>query len=502
MRITATHLNVDPRDELAWKAICEWPTRSNFNFSDYTDDYAELTRWFLWDKVGRAIRFSSDSHSFALERELIEVSNCLPVTSSVESSFIRTRLTPQLSRFFSLIRRRPEQQIQPFSDFQRCPGALVYVPVLSDRLRNATGELIREKMCQVATGYCETIAGAAVFRPNITVHPDDDMTMMLYNAIIDGLKEFDITMMSCDEATLRTQISTLTSHVKSVRAELEALQPDAILVHGDNHPPFQAYVLSARKMGIPVIMLQHGLDCEHRYLDEAYASNIAVWGGQRLTRYRNKSTWQPHISVTGNPEYDQFRPPTKINSVGNYWLWLTRPHTPEKCYAPSRTPDEGLALLNALIDAVKKLPGARLVIKAHPYDYSALYERIVLDQGLQGVVEISGQTVHELIPHASLVITEDSSAGLDALFAGKPLVHAHFAESAPAMPFVEYGAALSGFTREQLVESILCISALDYKQTQGFLAGQIEFIRDFAGPCDGNAGKRFVQYVGEIVCQK
>ena len=502
MRITATHITVDPRDELAWKAICEWPSRSNINFSDYTDDYAELTRWFLWDKVGRAIRFSSDSQSFALERKLFEVSNCLPGTSTFTSSFDRTRLTTQLSSFFSFFRKKPEQQIQHVSDFIRRKGPLVYVPVLSGRLKNAAGELIRENMCQVATGYCETIEGAAVFRPNVTVHPDDDVTMMLYNAIIDGLKGFDITLMSCDKAMLRTQISTLTSHVKYVRAELETLEPDAIIVHGDNHPPFQAYVLSARKMGIPVIMLQHGLDCEHRYLDEAYASNIAVWGGERLTRYRNKSIWQPHISVTGNPEYDCLRPPSKIDPAGNYWLWLTRPHTPEKCYAPSRTPDEGLALFYALIDAVKKSPGSRLVIKAHPYDYAALYGRLILEQGLHDVVEISGQTVQELVPHASLIITEDSSAGLDALFAGKPVVHAHFVESAPVIPFVEYGAALPGFTKEQLVESILRISAFDYEQAQGFLAGQVQFIRDFAGLCDGNAGKRFVQYVSEIICQK
>ena len=47
-------------------------------------------------------------------------------------------------------------------------------------------------------------------------------------------------------------------------------------------------------------MLQHGLDGEHRCLDEAYASAIAVWGPNRQSRYRRASRRQPDsLVVTG-----------------------------------------------------------------------------------------------------------------------------------------------------------------------------------------------------------
>ena len=503
MKVTVTNNYLDQLDKLAWKATCEWSSMSDTNIRGNCDDYAELSRWFLWDKVGRAIRFSSGLQSVVFEKELIKDATISPVIPSGASFSYPKKLRHQLNRLFSLFNNRPEEQTTQASSFQRRAGPLVYVPVLSDRLKNSADEMIRKNICQVAFRYAlQPIEGAELFQTPIESHPDHDTAASVYFSIIDGLKGFGVNLLAGDATTLRAQIINLTAQAKSVQAELEILRPDAILMHGDNHPPFQVYILAARKMGIPTIMLQHGLDCEHRYLDEAYASAIAVWGPERLHRYREKSTLQPNISVTGNPEYDHLRAPVRIDTSGDYWLWVTRPHTPVKCYAPSRTPEEGTRIFYSLIEALQKAPGARLVIKPHPYDYRDQYAQIIMDQGLHARVDLSMLDVHDLFPRASLVITEDSSAGLDAMFAGKPLIHAHFAESTPTMPFVDYGAALPGFTNDQLVESILRADDLDEVEAQVFLRGQIDFIRDFAGLCDGSSGKRFVDFVKEILCQK
>jgi len=108
--------------------------------------------------------------------------------------------------------------------------------------------------------------------------------------------------------------------------------------------------------------------------------------------------------------------------------------------------------------------------------------------------------VNKLVPFASIVISEDSTAALDAMINGKPLIHSHFATSQPTMPFVDYGAALPGYCKEGLIESILRIIAFNDTEAQVFLAGQIDFLRDYAGPCDGNATNRFVDFVGKIIC--
>jgi hypothetical protein len=252
-------------------------------------------------------------------------------------------------------------------------------------------------------------------------------------------------------------------------------------------------------MGIPVIMLQHGLDCENYYLDEAYASHVAVWGAERELRYRANSQFQPIIAVTGNPEFDQFSFPKCIDVTGSYWLWATRPHASDRCSTPSRFPDEGLKILNVLIEALERSPDTHLIIKPHPYDYRNHYEKVIFEKGLQKRITLADSPLHDLINGANLVISEDSTAGMEVMFWGKLLVHAHFAESNPTMPFVKYGAALPGFSKEQLLASITQISSLDYAEAQKFLSGQVSFLKDFAGLCDGRSAARFVDFVSDVL---
>ena len=75
-------------------------------------------------------------------------------------------------------------------------------------------------------------------------------------------------------------------------------------------------------------------------------------------------------------------------------------------------------------------------------------------EGKAGVEIVRGGSIHGLLSESSVVITEDSTAGMEAMFWGKVLIHAHFAQSPPVMPFVEYGASLPAFSGEMLFESL------------------------------------------------
>lgn len=494
--MNTTTQNIWPEDIRAWKATSEWSSVTTALADKGAEDYAELSRWFLWDKVGRAIRLTADSPSAAFERSLLF--NFQPPS---QTDSVLHRLRRRCRRLLSANRSDVQLPARAAVDFKRKSIPLVYVPVLSDRLKSAAAGLLDSKFCQVVVRHNNAaLSGVDLFSLKENCAPDFELSDLVYEAIVDGLDKFNVRLLEQNAILLRAQLRDLTGQVRSARAEIEILQPDAILVHGDNHPPFQAYVMEARRAGIPAIMLQHGLDCEHFYLDEAYASAIAVWGAARMNRYREKSIRQPQIAVTGNPAYDQFRPSTTILPSGDYWLWLTRPHTPEKCYAPSRLPGEGVAIFHALVAALAQAPEARLIIKPHPYDYWQIYEQLIANHALEARISLSHKEPYELLPAASIVIAEDSTAGMDAMLYGKPLVHAHFAASIPVVPFVEYRAALPGFSKEELIASLLYAQSV----SAGLLSlhsGQIDFLRDFAGPLDGNATNRFVAFVREIACQ-
>lgn len=155
--------------------------------------------------------------------------------------------------------------------------------------------------------------------------------------------------------------------------------------------------------------------------------------------------------------------------------------------------------MSALMSALAVHPKDKLVIKAHPYDYPELYEEMIAKSQLKGRVQLSGRHVHELLPRASLVVSEDTTAGMESMFWGKPLVQAHFSMSSPVMPMVEYGAALPGFSPEQLLESITTLRTLPMDVLQKFYAGQVRFLKDFAGPCDGKAASRLVTFIANIL---
>ncbi|MFC1452318.1 hypothetical protein ACFLSJ_03125, partial [Verrucomicrobiota bacterium] len=281
---------------------------------------------------------------------------------------------------------------------------------------------------------------------------------------------------------------------------LDSLRPDAILVPTDNHAPMVDVVLAARRRGTATIMLQHGLDCEHLVLDDAFASHVAVWGAERATRYTTRSACQPMaMAVVGNAHYDKKAPPDALDSSGDYWLWVTRPHVPGKCYLPSRWPDEGLRILDALLSALGRDSRHRLRIRAHPFDYAFLYAERIRQAGLQDRAEVCDDSLWNLFPGARLVISEDSTAGMDAMMAGKVLVQSHLAESSPVMPFADRGAALPGLSSEMLADSLTRAERFGSGEHSRMWKAQRGFLHDFAGSLDGRAAERFAAFVKAVL---
>jgi len=492
-----SHLLYQELDGLAWKAIQEWPEHAGINVWKDGLNYQELSSWFLWDKARTAVIDAGQKETLA--SETMESIKPEPINLSPSLEKNKESLSNSLRKY--LRRQRDTQEITKETFNRHDSKKLLYVPIVSERLESIVHRLLCEDAYQVVSYHAprSPIHKLNFLKTGFKYDPDRGFAGYLFDGVCRGFKKFDLIFPEGVRELLEKQLVDLTATVVSVEQEMQCLKPDAVLVHGDNHPPHQIYVMVARKMGLPSIMLQHGLDCERYYLDEAYATAIAVWGAERERRYRQKSSWQPRIRVVGNPQFDSLRLPEAIDGCGSYWLWLTRPHTPEKCYAPSRSPEEGLAILKGLMKALDRHPDARLLIKAHPYDYPAKYLEIVAQSEYADRIKITQRDLQELFSDAAVVITEDSTAGMEAMFWGRPIVHAHFAPSEPTMPFVEYGAALPGFSEHQLMDSIASIHLMNLEDLQQFHDGQIKFLTDFAGPCDGQASDRVVSFIADVL---
>ncbi|MBD3882069.1 hypothetical protein IFO70_09895 [Phormidium tenue FACHB-886] len=488
--------SIEEVDRRAWEAICNWSEHGKVEVVREGIDYSHLIRSFLWDKVSRAVRQQCDPDQFEFEAQLLAPVH-LPLTPARQAAL------PLLERL-----KRPVISLFAVRDAIRLKAQsrkpVLFVPYRNARLGTTITTLHQSAQAAVVVPYARTVKhdiGIPVRLPRRSSSSADiKYAGLLYEGVVRGLQAFDIALLPQDAETLKGQILSQVRQIRAVAEDLAFLLPQAILVFSDNHFPMQSYVHVARREGIPTIMLQHGLDCEHYCLEEAYASVIAVWGKARQQRYQQHSVRQPdRLQITGNPEYDHLHLPEKIDTSGDYWLWVTRPHTPNKCFSPSRSPHEGLDILAAFLPVLRQLPDQQLVIKPHPYDYTNLYQDYIDRNGLMHQVKLATASVPTLLPNASLVISEDSTAGLEAMFWGKRVIHAHFAACPPTVPFAAYDAALPAYSAEMLQMALAQVQQLTPVQHSQMLQGQRSFLEDYAGVCDGLAHQRILSLITEVV---
>ncbi len=471
-------------DRFAWDAICNWSKHTSINTIYSGIDYSELIRCFLWDKVARAIRKQVDPKRFEFEQAILD-RRSLPKSLASHPNRLKFWL------------KRSYRSFQTWQEARSLQSrSILYVPCFHPTLQTIVSDATQMMSVVAPQNTFREIETLKTIRPPLSNdRPPTEKVRLLYQGILEGVQAFGIELLESDTLVLQHQIAQLFLRTQQIETELSILRPSAILLFADNHFPVQSYVFVARKFGIPTIMLQHGLDCEHYCLDQAYADVISVWGMTRLQRYQQDSIWQPTVlQVNGNPEYDCLTPPDQLNLKGDYWLWATRPHCPEKCFSPSRLPQEGTEILIELLAALERSPNARLVIKPHPLDDLDLYRPYLNER-----VSLSSEPIRSLFPNASVVISEDSTVGLEAMFFGKVVIHAHFAASDPVIPYVEYNAALPGYSQELLQTSLQKFEHLTEEQQRTLLTGQRRFLQTYSGSEDGTARSQVLSMIHSVL---
>lgn len=485
-------------DRFAWQAITGWHVAADFDPVHDGLNLGELVRKPLWGRVGRAIRAALDPQGFRFEKDLFfHFDRHRPPRRRDTAYRFLQHLMSSVRAFgrgnvsTPLVRGNPH-----------FGGPPVLVPHPSARMEQVAAVLLSRGYPLVVAPAC-VLAGFSQASRCPTIHlakPDHALADQLHKAVVEGLTTLGVRLQSFDVKSLRSELRIMLARIRKAAAEIDLLAPRALLLHGDNHSPYQEYVAVANRRGIPTITFQHGLDCERYYLDDAYCTHMGVWGEQRKRRYENDSGRQlERLQVTGNPAFDAITSlPDRIANQGEYALWITRPHTSSFCYSPSRRVTEGLDIFEVLLSAVARSPEMRLVVKPHPQDYPFLYEKRIAEHNLTDRVKVVMDNLPSLLGKADIVISEDTTGGLEAMLKGKILIHSHFAVSEPVLPFVNYGAALSGFSPETLLESLARAYRLSVSERDEMLAGQRSFVKEFAGELDGRAGERQISFMTSI----
>ncbi len=342
----------------------------------------------------------------------------------------------------------------------------------------------------------------APFYPQRLSLTDKQLSTDFVNKLCNVFCEFSLKISMDDQQALSDLIQNLIYEIKACNNffKMNHHLISCLVTHADNHMPFILYVLKAKQYQILTLMIQHGLDCEPFFLDEAYADYIAVWGEKRKERYIKSSAYQPkEIRVTGNPLFDEFskqsyQATASIDS--KQILFLGRPHSIEKSFFHFRSPDEGINIISSLLEYCQANPHIIVQFKPHPVEDLELLTAALPIKEVKNF-SITQEKPLPLIQDTDLVLVEDSTAALEAMLLNKPIVHVHFNPSKPVLPIKSYNAGALATNKNTLFTALDCF--VSRPSGNAFIKGQRSFIRDFAYCTDGNSTGRVVKFLKDIL---
>jgi hypothetical protein len=239
----------------------------------------------------------------------------------------------------------------------------------------------------------------------------------------------------------------------------------------------------AAQMGIKSVAIQHGLFIGHVYRSLA-TDKMIVWG--RIPREfwtARGCTADEVISVGafGHERWDgatEMAQETGSSRVGRPKV-LFLGQNPAAFLAPRLH----RASIDAVVGAAKCLRDVLFLVRPHPGESPEPYERSIRSSGLDNVVLRTDGDVAGELREAAVVLTIFSTAGLEAMLLGTPVVVLNPTTEPPLAPYASVVSTVD--TAESLAVSIGRL--LDVGHRANAVRVGRDYAQDYFGPTDGAA---------------
>jgi surface carbohydrate biosynthesis protein (TIGR04326 family) len=286
-------------------------------------------------------------------------------------------------------------------------------------------------------------------------------------------------------------------------AALDALEPGVAVTYAEAGGWGRALMLEARRRRIPSIGLQHGFIYRHwlNYLHEPDELDpldrdagfplpgvTLVFDGDAARHLRDAGRFPAGaIEVTGNPRLDRL-------AADFSRLQSERAVVRRELVGSDDRPIAVLAAkyseiqheLPALVEAMRPLADARLVIKPHPAETSDVYAAVAAGTGNVIVTSPAVDLARTLVA-ADLLVTMNSTVAIDALVLGVPSLVVGLPNN--LSPFVSAGA-MTGAEGGDAIRERLRGLLYDPQVRSAAIAAGAAFARDRALMSDGQAARR------------
>jgi len=313
-------------------------------------------------------------------------------------------------------------------------------------------------------------------------------------ALAGGIDGWDEVFLEDVRARIQRDLSDLASLRVAFSRGLE--RSVRVLLMETHSPLAKVAVTCARKAGIPVVVLQHGVIADPTSYRDTEADHVAAWGALDAAWFRANLSRPGRIEPTGNPRYDRLSIPLKVARHASLQGIPVKSRILLFASAPFghlRATDslwDHEALLSMAIGAAHEIKDAFLLFKHHPAEQPAPVPGNSRGSSKR-FREVSGGDTFALIEASEIVLSIGSTVTLEAMYLNRPTIFLGRAD--PQSPFhpPEDGAGLRAHSEDELkVQLVRLIEDTAFRRD--VLRNQKSYLEKSFAPLDGRAAERVV----------
>lgn len=238
---------------------------------------------------------------------------------------------------------------------------------------------------------------------------------------------------------------------------LDALRPKSIVLASDAHRYSRLMVAAAAKRQVPTFVLQHGAPAQAHFFTPVVADYMLAWGPWCRTWFLDRGTPERKVHAVGfvrARERKEF--PTAARRATKL-LFAAQPisdHVTEE-------------LLGMLRQALELSPALTVTVRPHPGEgrRSAIHEmlgRWPQEAAARCSVSPPGHPLELDLNEADVVVTAQSTMGIDALAGGVPVFLLGHPQISEPIPFREFGCVVEVGSAVDLVDGLASMEDPDF----------------------------------------
>lgn len=305
-----------------------------------------------------------------------------------------------------------------------------------------------------------------------------------------GLTDFKKPIESYLAKFLQRYAFNFCQGVFEAKEEIKRIKSSLFVSTNDLNPTASIFVYTCRKNKIPTLMLQHGMICNFP-LSNFISDKIGAWGDYTKEVLVKKLKRNPtSIVVTGHPFFDQEYPHYQ------YKPKFEGLKKKEKAVGILTTiygdPKKEAEILKKLIKTLAGFEKVKIRIRTHPGQEIALVKDFVNKKRLKAKIN-EPISLKEFINNQDLILTQDTTAGLEAILLGKPLIYLNLVGRKDTMPYAKFGAAVGVYKISELPPKLKRLLKSRERQ-ETMQEAQKRFIEKYL-KLDGKAALRILRLI-------